>query len=266
MTHAWNTATKAEVVYVTVVYGDPPRIISDARVAVVDPEKNSVVQEEPTNSRGIATLRDIRARNAFLSVSFTDGDKLINGQKFIEFKDFPTSTEFGKNDTWLVSKLTVTSTSIETAPRPNISGTSEPNDPPWLPIALAEVGVTEGVNGESNPRIEEYHASTSLGRQPDTVTWGCSFASWVFKQAQTKSNIRSARCADWLSFGSQIAEPKRGALAIFTPIAPGSSGFVGFVLSADDKKVNLVAGNINNSVTLASFPKALVRGYRWPSP
>jgi uncharacterized protein (TIGR02594 family) len=266
MSYAWNTATRAEVVYVTVVYGDPPRIISDARVALVDPEKNSVVREGPTNAMGIAVLRDVGVRNAFLTVSFAAGDQLIQGQKYIELGKYPTSTEFGKNDTWFVNKITTTATSIETAPSPNISGTLEPNDPPWLPIALAEVGVTEGLNGKSNPRIEEYHASTPLGRQPDTVTWSCSFVSWVFKQAQTKGNIHSARCADWLSFGSPIAEPKRGAVAIFTPIAPGSSGFVGFVLSADDNKVNLVAGNINNSVRLASFPKASVRGYRWPSP
>lgn len=266
MTYAWNTATQAEVVYVTVVYGEPPRMISDARVAAFDPEKKSVVREESTNTTGIAILRDIGSKNVFLTVSFTAGDKLIRGQKFVELTRYPTSAEFGKNDTWVVSEINTTGTSIEASAKPNISGASQPDDPPWLRIALGEVGVKRNPGAESNPRIVEYNASTTVGPLSDKIAWGCSFVSWVFQQAQTPGNVRSARCADWLGFGSQIKDPKRGAVAIFSPIvAEASSGFVGFVLSADDKTVNLVVGNINQAVSLASFPRASVRGYRWPS-
>jgi uncharacterized protein (TIGR02594 family) len=215
----------------------------------------------------LALLRDIGVRNVYLSASFAAGDKLVRGQKYIEIAKYPTNTEFGKNDTWAVSEITVTATNIETASTPNISGTSEPNDPPWLRVALAEVGVTRNLDEKSNPRIVEYNASTTLGPVSDKIAWGCSFVSWVFQQAQTTGNLRSARCADWLRFGSPITDAKRGAIAIFSPIvAEASSGFVGFVLSADDKKVNLVVGNINHSVALASFPRASVRGYRWPDP
>lgn len=267
MSYIWNTATQAEVVYVTVVYGEPARLISEARVAVFDPEKKSVVREESTNATGIAILRDIGAKNIFLTVSFTSGDKLVRGQKFVELSKYPTSAEFGKNDTWVVSEITTAGPSIEASARSNISGASLADDPPWLRIALKEVGVKRNLGSESNPRIVEYNASTLLGPLSDKIPWGCSFVSWVFAQAQIPGNIRSARCVDWLGFGSQIKDPKRGAVAIFSPIVgEASSGFVGFVLSADDKSVNLVVGNINQAVSLASFPQASVRGYRWPAP
>jgi uncharacterized protein (TIGR02594 family) len=265
VSYGWNVATKAKVVYVTVAYGTPPRNIADARVAIFDPEKNSVVREWSTNASGMAVLHDIDTPKFFLTASFAAGDKLVRAQKYIQIVEYPTNTVFGKEDTWAVSDITVNATNIETPSTQNISGKPEPNDPPWLRVALAEVGVTRKLGEESNPRIVEYNASTTLGPLSDKTPWGCSFVSWVFQQSQTKGNLRSARCVDWLRFGSPIADAKRGAVAIFSPIvSEATSGFVGFVLSADDKNVNLVVGNINHSVALASFPRASVRGYRWP--
>ena len=73
---------------------------------------------------------------------------------------------------------------------------------------------------------------------------------------------------DWLRFGSPIADAKRGAVAIFSPIvSEATSGFVGFALSADDKNVDNWWSEASKFISVAlaaSFPRASVRGYRWP--
>ena len=46
-----------------------------------------------------------------------------------------------------------------------------PGEPPWMPVARAEIGVKEGTGGASNPRIEEYFTATDLGARPDSVPW-----------------------------------------------------------------------------------------------
>ncbi len=124
--YAWNWVTRADVVYVTVVYGDPPQMISDARVDVFDPEKNSDVREVPTNETGIVILRDIGARNVYLTVTFDRGDKRIRSKKYIELVLSPTNAEFGKNDTWAESQMTTRVTNIEPRRRRRFLGPLDP--------------------------------------------------------------------------------------------------------------------------------------------
>ncbi|MER9456625.1 hypothetical protein [Mesorhizobium sp. M0478] len=158
---------------------------------------------------------------------------------------------------------------------PAAEGSAATPDPAWLKIARGEIGVREylPVKGitwlpASNPRIEQYHASTTTGRQPQTVAWGCSFVSWVLQQANVAGNPRSARCADYRQFGRPLDEPATGAITVLSPQAAAEavSGAAGFLVSWDDATVTLVIGNVNNQVGLQRFPRAQVRGYRWPIP
>ena len=168
----------------------------------------------------MAVLHDIQTPPSFfLTASFAAGDKLVRAQKYIQIVEYPTNTVFGKKRTWAVSDITVNATNIETpSRRKTFLETPEPNDPPWLRVALAEVGVTRKTRRGKQSADSGINASTTLGPLSDKTPWGCSFVSWVFQQSQTKGNLRSARCVDWLRFGSPIADAKRGAVAIFSPI------------------------------------------------
>ena len=54
----------------------------------------------------------------------------------------------------------------------------------WLRIALEEEGTFEWADG-SNPRVEQYHA-TSGGVAKDDIPWCASFVNWCLEQAGYK--------------------------------------------------------------------------------
>jgi uncharacterized protein (TIGR02594 family) len=146
---------------------------------------------------------------------------------------------------------------------------------PWMIVAQQELrsGVTEDKRpGQSNPRIEEYHATTNGGRQPDGTAWCAAFVSFCMKnsgnEVVTKLNLRSAVAADWLKWGKPITEPTWGAVCVLEKLVDGSTGHVGFLTASNETHVTLLAGNQtdadgNKSVNEQQFSKLKVKGYRW---
>ena len=58
-------------------------------------------------------------------------------------------------------------------------------EPLWLEIAEREMetGVEEGPQEEDNPRILEYHSTTTLHADEDSVPWCSSFVNWCMTEA-----------------------------------------------------------------------------------
>lgn len=151
-----------------------------------------------------------------------------------------------------------------------------PVDAPWLIIARAELGVSERLGpGQHNPRIVEYHSTTSLGASDDETPWCSSFVNWVLVHAGCKGT-GSARARDWLSWGSALQFPRPGAVTVLHRRHAGgrdgstgsSSGFhVAFLISATPTQVRLLGGNQSNQVRYSNFSLAgyEVSGYRWPT-
>jgi len=145
------------------------------------------------------------------------------------------------------------------------------SEPPWLTVAKKEIGTTEDKNpGASNPRIEQYHDSTTYGRPAkDDMAWCASFVSWCMANSGNKiiekANIRSARAIDWSAWGESIGVPRVGALVVLSPLAEGSSGHVGFIVDESERNISLLGGNQGapESVCVLDFPKEAVTHYRW---
>lgn len=149
----------------------------------------------------------------------------------------------------------------------SLTGTGSEGEPPWLTVARQEIGQLE-IDGEgSNPRIEEYFSTTTLGEQTDDVPWCAAFVSFCLAQAGAKS-LRSARAADWLGWGKKLAKPKAGCVVVLKPTSEGTSGHVGFYVGETEKNVNLLGGNQSDQVKITPFAKSLVQpnGYRWMDP
>ena len=137
------------------------------------PEKNSVVREWSTNASGMAVLHDIQTPPSFfLTASFAAGDKLVRAQKYIQIVEYPTNTVFGKNRYMGRERhhgeCYEHRNSIATQ---NISGKPpEPNDPPWLRVALAEAGVTRktrrGKQSADSGIQCVYNSRASFGQDP----------------------------------------------------------------------------------------------------
>ena len=138
--------------------------------------------------------------------------------------------------------------------------------PPWLDLALNEIGITEvpGPN-HHNQRILAYHSVTSLNARQDEVPWCSSFACWVMEQAGYIST-RSAAARSWLGWGQKLEQPEIGCIAVFARGQNPRSGHVGFYTGQGSKPntCQLVSGNMSNQVTQQDYSLRRFLGWRWP--
>ena len=138
---------------------------------------------------------------------------------------------------------------------------------PWYEVALKEM--QEGIfekegKGIHNPKIVEYHKTTSLKAKSDEVAWCSSFVNWcMYKSNVTRTNKANAR--SWLSWGVPIDKPRIGCVVIFKRGLSKKQGHVGFYAGPDEDKnvIRCLGGNQKNKVCISVYPKSKVIGYRW---
>lgn len=158
-----------------------------------------------------------------------------------------------------------------------IADENNPSDIPlWLKIAYREEGVAEADGVRNNPRILEYHATTSLKKSmasQDSTAWCSSFVNWCIEKAGL-NGTDSAWALDWKDWGKSLVEPKVGCIVVFTRKGlTTSGGHVGFYLGDNTKQIEVFGGNQGNSVNKSKFPKDGTSGifrykhaaYRWPN-
>lgn len=131
----------------------------------------------------------------------------------------------------------------------------------WLDVALDEVGQTEIAGSKDNPRIEAYHATTTLKATDDETPWCSSFVNWVFKQLNYK-RTNSAAAKSWLDWGIKIEKPIRGCVVI---LSRDGGNHVTFWMKQDGAGFIGFGGNQNNRVGNNWYANGRVLGYRWPS-
>ncbi len=136
---------------------------------------------------------------------------------------------------------------------------------PWLPIAIAELGVAQYPAGQSNPRITGYHHGTKLRGYDDKASWCSSFVDWCLVQAGI-TGTGSALARSWLEWGRPLAQPCVGCIVVLYRGEPsGWQGHVGFYLRADAQYVHLLGGNQLEQVREHFYPLESVLAYRWPT-
>ena len=141
-----------------------------------------------------------------------------------------------------------------------------PHHAPWFQVALREMkdGIPEKEGSRThNPKIIEYHKTTSLKAESDEVAWCSSFVNWcMFVSDVTRTNKANAR--SWLSWGKPIDEPRIGCVVIFKRGLSVKQGHVGFYAGTDDNgNIYCLGGNQKNKVCISTYSKNKVIGYRW---
>lgn len=132
----------------------------------------------------------------------------------------------------------------------------------WMAIAKKEIGQTEIVGSNHNPKILEYHSATSLKATTDEVPWCASFVNWVMEKAGYKGT-RNASALSWKSWGRQLNKAAYGSIAIFD--FGRGMGHVGFVLGKQGEKLLILGGNQSNSVKVTLFETKRIVAYAVPS-
>ena len=134
----------------------------------------------------------------------------------------------------------------------------------WYGVALTQLGVKEIPGEGSNPQIEQYHASTSIGLSDDSVPWCASFVNWCLKRAGI-AGTASPAARSFMQWGKGIASPVEGCICVFSRGDPnGWQGHVGFYVEEDESTISVLGGNQSDAVSIAKYPKANLLGYRMP--
>jgi len=141
---------------------------------------------------------------------------------------------------------------------------------PWMAIALQEIGQSEIKGSDHNPRILEYHATTTLHVTSDEAPWCSSFVNWCLRQAGI-AGTNSAAAIGWIHWGKPCGSIVGAVTIIRNPKLAGSSltasGYhVGFLVQDTGSHYRLLGGNQSDQVKKTYFPKCAWRliGHRWP--
>lgn len=136
--------------------------------------------------------------------------------------------------------------------------------PAWLAVALEEVGTKEIPGAEHNPRIIDYHKTTTLKATEDEVPWCSSFANWCMKQAGIKGT-GSAAARSWLTWGRPLSTPVYGCVVVMRRGKNPGAGHVGFFMGEiGSDYIRVLGGNQGDAVNIANFKRSSVLGYCWP--
>ncbi len=142
-------------------------------------------------------------------------------------------------------------------------------DTPWFDMAKRELGTSEQSGSiRNNPRILEYHASTTLPgnlARIDETAWCSSFVNWCISRVGLKGT-NSARARSWEGWGRKLSDPVPGCITVFSrPSAGQQSGHVAFYVSETATHIKVLGGNQSNQVKESNYPKSRLLSYRWPN-
>lgn len=159
-------------------------------------------------------------------------------------------------------KITIVATLPGPDPQPELPAEGS-REAGWMEIARAELGQAEGGPGGSNPRIEQYHATTGGGAEPDSVPWCSSFVNFCIESAGLQGT-RSKVARSWENWGVDAGNFVPGCVVVLQRGDP-PSGHVGFYVGRESGRVQLLGGNQGDKVSIASFDATRVLARRLPA-
>lgn len=140
---------------------------------------------------------------------------------------------------------------------------SSPDAAPWLPIASGLIGLHEGADGAERIKAlfaDAGHPEVTSGE----VAWCAAFVGACLERSGTTST-RSLLARSYLEWGEPRAIAPIGAVAVLSRPPDPAAGHVAFLVGETSSSVLLLGGNQSDGVSIASFAKSRVLGYRWPA-
>ena len=106
------------------------------------------------------------------------------------------------------------------------------DQPRWLELAWADLGVAEAPGAANNPRVVRYYADAGHPEvTADEVAWCAAFVGACLERAGVAST-RSLMARSYLAWGEALDEPRTGAIAVLSRGSDPSLGHVGFLIGA----------------------------------
>lgn len=136
-------------------------------------------------------------------------------------------------------------------------------DQPWLIEASKHLGVREIPGVNHHPLILRMWKTIRRGGiKTDEVPWCAAFVGFCLENAGIVSS-RYESAASYLTWGIPLTSPVRGAVAVFSRIGGGHTGFITGIDHAG--RLLVLGGNQGNEVSIRAFDPARLTGLRWPA-
>ena len=134
--------------------------------------------------------------------------------------------------------------------------------PPWLSQAKQYLGTKEIPGPKTQALVLKWWGLIRAPFRDDETPWCAAFVGGVLEEVGLKST-RSAAALSYLSWGTALAQPCLGAIAVKRR---KGGGHVTFVAGTDGKGgLWCVGGNQGDAVTMALYPASVFAGFRWPA-
>jgi len=125
-----------------------------------------------------------------------------------------------------------------------------------LQIAFEEMNTKEIPGKNHNPRIIQYHKTTTLKATKDEIAWCSALMNWlVIKAGFIGTN--NALAMSWLDYGIAINKPFPGCIAVFR-----GGDHVALYLYETNRYIYVIGGNQGDKVSIIGIDKRRLAGYR----
>jgi uncharacterized protein (TIGR02594 family) len=133
---------------------------------------------------------------------------------------------------------------------------------PWFNLASTFQGVREDAGAANDKDVSSFFRDAVGKVHADSVPWCAAFVGAMLERSGY-SGTNSLMARSYLNWGTDLSAPRKGSVVVFKRGAP-PSGHVGFVVEWTANTIKVLGGNQSDAVTVASFKRADVLGFRWP--
>lgn len=137
--------------------------------------------------------------------------------------------------------------------------------PPWMIEAVRYRGLKEIPGPRHHAKILEWWGLIRAPFTDDETPWCAAFVGGVLESVGIQGT-RSAAARSYQSWGRELEEPAFGAVTVFwRGSRSGWSGHVAFCVGVTPAGDPIcLGGNQGNAVSVATFSRSRLLGYRWP--
>ena len=138
------------------------------------------------------------------------------------------------------------------------------DEPLWLQVARAHIGVKEVPGPKSNPTIlgwaRKVGRKTGIAYTDDSIPWCGLFMAYVMQAAGFTPPDIAVRAKAWATWG-QPCEPQLGAVLVF---GRKGGGHVCWYLGENKTAFQVLGANQGDAVSIAWIAKDRLEASRWP--
>lgn len=138
------------------------------------------------------------------------------------------------------------------------------DQPLWMAEAWQKLGARE-VPGRRHSRdiLAFFRDAGRSDITRDEVPWCAAFVGACLERAGY-AGTGSLLARSYLDWGTPVDDPRPGALAVLKRGRDPGAGHVGFWIGSTDTHHILLGGNQSDAVTVSTFDKHRLLGFRWP--